>query len=76
MTEDEFISTFVGECQHLGYRIMLRDDNRLYYECLMWFEHPVGTLHRCSSARPLTANEIVAEARKTPGRYYPRSRGR
>lgn len=63
MTDDEFIETFVGGCQHLGYRVVLRDDNRLYYECMMAVEHPFGTLHRCPSARPLTSAEIVIEAR-------------
>lgn len=62
MTDIEFMETFVGHCQHLGYRVVLRDDNRLYYECMMAVAYR-GTLHRCRSARPLTSAEIIIEAR-------------
>ena len=57
MTDIEFINTFIGECQHLGYRVISPAGARPYYRCMLCFELR-GLTYRCNSGRPLTDQEI------------------
>lgn len=57
LNDVEFFETFIGPCQHLGYRVFQAPGQRPYFRCMLHVTHG-NIVYRCSAGRPLTDKEI------------------
>jgi hypothetical protein len=63
MSDVEFLETFVGPCQHLGFRILQSPGTRPRFQCMMQVSTRRGITCRCNANRPLTDQEIRARTK-------------